>query len=98
MIQSLISLLILVRMLPYESKILNGIEIFNELCVMFIIYNFLFFSDYVNDFNIAYKAGWGVCLIVLILMVVNIALIIAENIMIIIKYLIKVIRKKKYLK
>ena len=67
-------------MLPYESHVLNAIEIFNELCVIFIIYNFLFFSDYVDDSLIAYKSGWGVCILVLILMIVNIALIFSDNI------------------
>jgi hypothetical protein len=43
----LITYIILVK--PFENPLLNKLEIFNELCIMFATYHLLVFNDYVPD-------------------------------------------------
>ena len=41
--------------MPFKTKLLNIIEIFNEICVLFVTYSLCFYTDWINDSNLKIK-------------------------------------------
>ncbi len=46
------------RIQPFNSKFFNGIEIFNEVCLIIGSLTLIEFSDYELDLDFRYKVGW----------------------------------------
>jgi hypothetical protein len=57
--------------LPYDSKLFNGLEIFNEVCFMILLYLMVDFSDFELDPYTKYNSGWAFIIVLLIVVVLN---------------------------
>ena len=44
---------------PFDSPLLNRLEIFNELSIMFAAYHLFVFTNYVDDPQMQYQVGWS---------------------------------------
>ncbi len=44
---------------PFESPILNKLEIFNEVCVILAVYHLFCFTPFVSDASTQYNVGWS---------------------------------------
>eukprot|EP00347_Sterkiella_histriomuscorum_P013543 403364308 len=73
MMQSLLFVMYVMIMKPFESSLLNKMEAFNEICILGVVYHFFLFSDYITDLDIQYDAGWSACFVLAIQMLVNIS-------------------------
>lgn len=51
--------LYIVKIKPFKEKLLNNLEVFNELCVLAKSYHLLLFTSLVADVEIKYKVGWS---------------------------------------
>ena len=63
------------------SPKLNRLEMFNEVCTLFNTYFLIVFTDYVEDRIVKYNVGYGLVLVVIINMVVNLSLIVGSSAM-----------------
>lgn len=61
---------------PYSDKLLNRLEIFNELCLLTGSYVLIGFTDLITDPVKRYNAGWLMTSLVILCATVNMALII----------------------
>ena len=61
-------------MKPFESKIENTIEIFNEITILICSYHLFLFTDFVQDETISYNAGWSFLCFVAANVFVNMAI------------------------
>lgn len=48
-LQSLTVILYLLHFRPFEDPLMNKLEIFNELCILYVTYPSLLFSGFVSD-------------------------------------------------
>ena len=60
---------------PYKSNFHHRMEIFNEVVIMFTVYTFMIFSDYVQDVDIEFLVGYFAIGFVAVHLFVNIGLI-----------------------
>jgi hypothetical protein len=60
---------------PYKSNIHLKMEIFNEVLIMFTVYTFMIFSDFVQDVDTKFMVGYLAIGFVAIHLLVNIGLI-----------------------
>ena len=44
---------------PFESEILNKLEIFNEVCVILAVYHLFCFTPFVSEASTQYSVGWS---------------------------------------
>ena len=56
---------------PFESPLLNKLEIFNELCIMVAAYHLFIFTQYVDDQEMQYNVGWSMIGVTVLNIVVN---------------------------
>ena len=71
--------------MPYESKGINAMEIVNEFFVLAASLHLIVFSDFTDDPEIKYSAGWSINLVVLTQLLVNTAYLTVTNIISIVK-------------
>lgn len=68
-------LMYLVHVKPYESRLTNRLEIFNEGCILVVAYINLLLSDFVTDIDVHWNAGFALIGISLINFFVNLLVI-----------------------
>jgi hypothetical protein len=64
---------------PFESPLLNYLDIFNEICLLGIGYHLTFFTEYESNFSIRYNVGWSVIMLTLLNFLVNAIVIFIES-------------------
>ncbi|CDW82938.1 UNKNOWN [Stylonychia lemnae] len=64
---------------PFESTLLNNLEVFNEICILGVAYHLQIFTDYVPDVNIQYSAGWAIIAITVFNIVTNMGVMIYQT-------------------
>jgi hypothetical protein len=67
----MIMLCYLISYKPYNDKLLNAIEIFNEICLLVGSYVLISFSDILLDANAKYNGGWLISSIIIFNLLVN---------------------------
>jgi uncharacterized membrane protein len=60
---------------PFDKALKNYIELFNEICLIAIIYHLFLFTDFIPDANQQYNAGWSVIMITLFNILANMSII-----------------------
>ena len=45
---------------PFEEKVQNNLETFNEIAILVMIYHCLIFQDQSIEDNISYQSGWSI--------------------------------------
>ena len=45
---------------PFENPLLNRLEIFNEVCIISATYHLFFFPEYTDDPEFQYQLGWSI--------------------------------------
>ncbi|TNV72754.1 hypothetical protein FGO68_gene3528 [Halteria grandinella] len=68
---SVVNQVVLIRYKPFESKFDNNLEIFNEVCVMYCSFAYLYMTDFIGDIQIKLYAGWALVAITLLTFLVN---------------------------
>lgn len=64
--QSLIMLLYLITVKPFYEPLMNGLEVFNEVCILAVTYPTLLFTGYFDcPPDLQYNAGWLMIIIVI---------------------------------
>jgi hypothetical protein len=64
---------------PYTTQKQNNLELFNEICILAASYHLIIFTDFVDDLDIKYQAGWSLIAITLINLIGNLTLVFIEN-------------------
>jgi hypothetical protein len=59
---------------PFESTLLNNLEIFNELSILFATYHLLCFTQFVSDPEAQYTMGWSLIWVTVLNIAVNICI------------------------
>ena len=47
---------------PFVNKVLNYLEVMNEVSILIIIYHMIVFTDYVDSRSTQYVVGYSVCI------------------------------------
>jgi hypothetical protein len=61
----------IIKAQPFESKKLNGFEMFNELTVLLISYTMLLLTDFYPGLIRQYNVGWFLVLVTLLNILIN---------------------------
>lgn len=77
---SMFNLCYMLRVWPYEQKLLNVLEIINEVCYYFIAVLFFGFSDLIDDPELKFRLGWPVIGIILFQIGANMCIIVSISI------------------
>ena len=64
---------------PFETKTLNNLELFNELCILGVCYTHIMLSDFTNSLEVKSNAGWMNMSLVIFNLLTNIAVIVCES-------------------
>ena len=80
LILSILQQIYLIYYLPFESKLLCYIEIFNEMILYSVIIIMMLFSDYIEDASLKYYIGWIFCSLLVFQIIVNLSVIIYKTI------------------
>ena len=94
-ITSLIVISALVGILPYNTKTMNAIEIFNEVCILIISHQLPLFTLLFDYPDFQYQFGWAVIFITIINMLVNMLIVMVSLFLTLKKTLQKLILKWK---
>ena len=65
-----------VKVKPFESLLMNGIEIFNEVCLFLISLHTPLFTNFVEDPEIRYNIGYSIIAITFTNLAVNMIVIV----------------------
>ncbi len=57
--------------LPHETMLLTNVELTNECIFLVICYNFVLFTDLIDDFNTSWNLGWSCISLILMLVAFN---------------------------
>ncbi len=57
--QSLIVLLYIGMVQPFEKQSMNNLELFNEFCVLLCSYQMLIFTSFVEEVEVIMNTGWA---------------------------------------
>lgn len=79
-VQVIVVIIYIGNVSPFKIKIANKIEIFNEVCIMLTMYNFLCFSDFVPDIHVKIGIGFFCISFVALQILVNLFLLAYETI------------------
>ena len=60
------------QILPFSTKSHHRIDVFNEVCVLVIMYHMIVYTDFVTNAHRKFEMGWSMITITLINVVVNI--------------------------
>ena len=69
--QLIVSVIIYGNVEPLKERRANQLELFNEVSIMFVIYNMMCFTPFVPDIEVRHNLGFFVCAIVAINILVN---------------------------
>jgi len=64
-------LVFLILVKPFNSHLLNKLEIFNECAILTSAYFLVFFSDYISDTDLKYDLGFGFIALLLFCILTN---------------------------
>ena len=78
MIVSLVLLVNLLHYMPYESRSINNLEVFNELTVLSVITLLLCFGDFVPDAKTRYETGYAYIGVTLVNIFINLIIMLAS--------------------
>jgi hypothetical protein len=56
---------------PFETPLLNYMEVFNEVCVLIATYHLFLFTDFVPDPELRYSIGWSIIGVTIVNIIVN---------------------------
>ena len=70
-LQLIVSVIIYGNVEPLKGRRANQIELFNEVSIMFVIYNMVCFTPFVPDIEVRHNLGFFVCALVTINILVN---------------------------
>ena len=70
-LQSLLLIIYIIYYKPFISRLLNMLEIFNEVCILLSSYHLLMFTDFNIDENSENKAGYSLIAITALNVLVN---------------------------
>eukprot|EP00347_Sterkiella_histriomuscorum_P014104 403362154 len=70
-LQSVIIIMFIVWVKPFDNVKLNNMEMFNELCILLCCYHMITFTNYLNDVDIQYNLGWTMIFVSLLNILVN---------------------------
>jgi len=73
--QLIVSVIIYGNVEPLKERRANQLELFNEVSIMFVIYNMMCFTPFVPDIEVRHNLGFFVCAIVAINILVNFSVI-----------------------
>ena len=76
MLMSLLYLIYLFLVKPYEEPFENKLEIFNEIMYVMLTYSLLMFSDLHYNYDIKFNIGWGFIMLFMFQLSVNVLLIV----------------------
>jgi hypothetical protein len=68
-------LVYLIKVRPFNSSLLNTIEIFNEGCLLLALYHVYLFTEYSPDPGFRYNVGWALIILTLLNMLFNLVVI-----------------------
>ena len=80
-ITSIIYIIFVGTVKPFETRRLNQLEIFNELCILIASYHMIVFTDFVDNQDIQYLGGWSLIAVILFNMIVNLYFMIKTSLM-----------------
>jgi len=69
--QLIVAVIIYGNVGPLKVRRANHVEVFNEVCIMFVVYNMLCFTPFVPDIEVRHRLGYVVCVIVSINILFN---------------------------
>ena len=69
----------LITVRPFNSSLLNNMEIFNEGCLLLASYHVYLFTDYSPDPVFRYKVGWSLVVLTLVNMLLNLVIMIGQT-------------------
>ncbi|TNV74823.1 hypothetical protein FGO68_gene10275 [Halteria grandinella] len=78
LILSLVMLYYMIAVRPFRERLLNYLEIMNEVFVLCSSYHLLIFTDWVGEPNFQYLMGWSLNLLLILQFLLNSAIFIAQ--------------------
>ena len=73
-LQSLAMIIVVEWIKPFTSNLQHNLEIFNEICILFVNYHLLTFTDFQPNPEVRDKIGKNLVLLLVLCMIVNIGL------------------------
>ncbi len=95
---SLLSIMFVAYHKPYDSRRINMIELFNEYTILVAGYHLFIFTDFVEDEQQKWNAGWSIIALIVVNLIVNLAVTTYDTLVQIANYLAKNCSKKKHKK
>ena len=71
--QVIVAVIVYGNVEPFKDRHVNKFEIFNEVTVMFVMYNIMCFTPFVPDVEVRYKLGFVVCALITFNILVNLS-------------------------
>lgn len=94
---SLLNIIFIGIVKPFEQHHLNKLEIFNELCILASFYHLMLFTPYINNPVLKYSIGWSIITVITFNIGINMLLIIVDALKILKLFILK-LKHKCYLK
>ena len=63
---------------PFVNKILNYLEIMNEVTILILIYHMIVFTDFVESRSVQYQLGYSVCIFTVLNICINVIFLITN--------------------
>jgi hypothetical protein len=60
---------------PFELRVKNRLEIFNEVCIFYSVLHMNFFTDWIADAQMQYSLGWSLITLVVFCIITNLVFI-----------------------
>jgi len=70
-LQVIVAVIVYSNVEPYQDNRVNKFEIFNEVTIMFVMYNILCFMPFVPDVEVRYRLGFLVCALISLNILIN---------------------------
>lgn len=77
---SVIILGYILREKPFEKKMQNTLELFNEVFFYCLVMVFFAFTDFIDDGDLKWKAGWAAIIIIMLNITINIMVIVVDRV------------------
>ena len=72
-------LVYLIKVRPFNSSLLNAMEIFNEGCLLLASYHVYLFTDHSRDPGFRYNVGWSLIVLTLVNMLFNLVVMVSQT-------------------
>jgi hypothetical protein len=72
-------LVYLIKVRPFNTSLLNAMEIFNEGCLLLASYHVYLFTDYSRDPGFRYNVGWSLVVFTLVNMLSNLVVMVGQT-------------------